>query len=277
MVFATDQTIPLHELAPEVEARGFESLWVTEKTHVPTSRRTPWPGGELPEWYKRTCDPLIALAAAAAVTTRLRLGTGVLLAGVRDPVIAAKEIASLDWLSGGRLELGMGYGWNSEELETHGVRLRDAPDVLADHVALMQELWTAEVASFAGRFAAVEPCWSWPKPVQQPRPPLHLGGRASARLFADVAAYGDGWMPIEGFGAITEHMSTLRRAFEAVGRDPESAVVTVYSSAGDIETMATYAAAGVDRVVVWLPPADTGSVLAALDAHRARLADVLES
>lgn len=276
MVFATDQTLPLHELAPEVEARGFESLWMTEKTHVPMSRRTPWPGGDLPEWYKRTCDPLVALAAAAAVTRTLRIGTGVLLAGVRDPVIAAKAIATLDWMSGGRLELGIGYGWNAEELATHGVDLATAPDVLADRIALMQALWTQDVAGYDGPHASVEPSWSWPKPVQQPRPPIHFGGRASDRLFADIASYGDGWLPIEGYGSVVPHLPRLRRAFEVAGRDPSVATVSVFSSAGDPGTVESYADAGVDRVVVWLPPDERSALLAALDAHQATLASWLE-
>lgn len=272
MIFATDQTLPLHHLAPEVEARGFESLWVTEKTHVPVSRRTPWPGGELPESYKRTCDPLIALAAAAAITTTLRLGTGVLLAGVRDPVIAAKEIATLDWLSGGRVELGVGYGWNEEELATHGVAIADARTVLADKVALMQTLWTQEEASHDGPYARVEPSWSWPKPVQQPRPPIHLGGRVASTLFDDAARWGDGWMPIEGYGTIVPGIDQLRDAFARAGRSRDEATVTVFSSMGDPAALDTYAAAGVDRVVVWLPPADELAVIAALDEHTERLA-----
>lgn len=277
MVFATDQTLPLHELAPEVEARGFESLWVTEKTHVPVSRRAPWPGGELPEWYKRTCDPLVALAAAAAMTHTLRIGTGVLLAGVRDPVIAAKAIATLDWMSAGRLELGIGYGWNAEELATHGLDLLDAPAVLADRMALMQALWTQEEASYDGPYASVERSWSWPKPVQQPRPPIHLGGRASDRLFADISAYGDGWLPIEGYGSVLPHIARLRAAFVAAGRDPASAIVSVFSSAGDPGVLESYQDAGVHRVVVWLPPEDRSTVLAALDEHQARLAPSLDT
>lgn len=162
MIFATDQTMPMHRLAPEVEARGFESLWVTEKTHVPASRRTAWPGGELPEWYLRTGDPFIALAGAAATTTTLRVGTGVALVGLRDPVITAKTIATLDWQSAGRLELGVGYGWNEEEMATHGVALADGPARLAESLALMRALWGNDIGEFAGEHVAVEPSWSWP-------------------------------------------------------------------------------------------------------------------
>ena len=275
MMFATDQAVPLPELAAELEARGFESVWVSEKTHVPVSRRTPWPGGELPECYKRTCDPLIALAAATSATRRLRLGTGVLLAGVRDPVIAAKEIATLDWLSGGRLELGVGYGWNREELATHGVTLEQAPVVLADKLALMAALWNNEEAGYEGRWAKVEPSWTWPKPRQHPGPPIHLGGRASARLFTDAARYGNGWLPIEGYGTVLPHVSRLRDAFEQAGRSRADAVVSVYSSAGDPEILARYAEAGIDRVIIWLPPADRDTVWNALDIHTKQLAHLL--
>lgn len=271
MIFATDQTAPLHILAPEVEELGFESLWVTEKTHVPVRRATPWPGGELPEWYKRTCDPLLALMAAAAVTTKLRVGTGILLASVRDPVILAKEIATLDWMSSGRLELGVGYGWNAEELATHGVARDHSPAVLAETLELAQTLWNHDVGSYQGKVHSVEPSWSWPKPHQQPRPPIHYGGRASDALFADIAAHGDGWLPIEGFGTVIPHLARLRRAFVAGGRDPDQAVVSVFSSTGDPRMLEQYESAGVDRIVVWLPPDDRLVVRAALDAYGAEL------
>lgn len=271
MIFATDQTIRIGRLAPEVEARGFESLRVTEKTHVPVSRLTPWPGGELPEWYKRTCDPFVALAAAAATSSTLRIGTGVALLALRDPVIAAKTIATLDWQSDGRLELGVGYGWNREEAATHGVDLDTAPERLDDYLALMGALWTDEEGQHHGRYCAVQPSWSWPKPIQQPRPPVHLGGRATPALFDHAARSADGWMPIEGYGEIVSAIPKLREAFESRDRDPASVVVTVYSSGGDPALLDQYRRAGVARTVLWLPPADEATVLSALDDHRDRL------
>lgn len=275
MIFATDQTMPMQRLAPEVEARGFDSLWVTEKTHVPVSRTTPWPGGELPEWYRRTCDPFVALAAAAATTTWLRIGTGVALLAVRDPVIAAKTIATLDWQSQGRLELGVGYGWNREECATHGVDLDTARHRLIDHLALMRELWTGDEGAYSGDYCSVEPSWSWPKPAQQPAPPVHVGARATSEVFDDIAAWADGWLPIEGYGEVVDHLPRLRHAFEQHHRDPDTAVVTVYSSQGDPERVAGYHEAGIDRVVVWLPPADESTVLAALDTHTHQLGEHL--
>jgi len=169
----------------------------------------------------------------------------------------------------------VGYGWNAEEFATHGVDLAEAPAVLADRIALMQTLWNQDEAGYDGPHAAVEPSWSWPKPVQRPRPPIHLGGRASDRLFTDAAAYGDGWLPIEGYGTVLPHMTRLRDAFEAAGRDPADATVSVFSSMGDPATVESYAEAGVARVVVWLPPEDRSSLLAALDGHQARLSDWL--
>jgi probable F420-dependent oxidoreductase len=271
MIFATDQTLPLHRLAPEVEARGFESLWIPEKTHVPTSRRTPWPGGpELPEFYKRTGAPLVALAAAAAVTDVLRVGTGILLAAVRDPVILAKEIATLDWLSGGRFELGVAYGWNAEEHATHGVDLAHARPLLADKIALMNALWNHDEAGYEGPYVRVDPSWSWPKPIQRPRPPIHIGSTAPY-AFDDIAAWADGWLPIEGTTDIPARIPRLRATFEQAGRPPDDAVVTVTSSMGDPATLERYEQAGVDRAVVWLPPEDPSTVLAALDTHAKRL------
>jgi alkanesulfonate monooxygenase SsuD/methylene tetrahydromethanopterin reductase-like flavin-dependent oxidoreductase (luciferase family) len=215
------------------------------------------------------------LATAAPVTTRLRLSTGVLLAGLCDPVIAAKGIATLDWLSGGRVGLGVGYGWNREELATHDVPLEAAPEVLVDKLGLMCEPWTADAGHYEGSHARVEPSWSWPKPRQQPRPPIHFGGRAHARLFCHAARLGDGWLPIESYGSVPPHLGRLRDAFAAIGRDPAEAIVSVFSAAGDPATVDRYAAAGIARVVVSLPPADRDTVWRALDRHSHRLADLL--
>ncbi|MFU8814363.1 MAG: LLM class F420-dependent oxidoreductase [Pseudomonadales bacterium] len=270
MIFATDQTIQVTRLAPALEARGFESLWIPEKTHLPVSRKTPWPGGNLPEWYKRTSDPLVTLAAAVGVTTRLRLGTGVVLVPIHDPVTMAKAVATLDWLSAGRVEFGIGYGWNREEFATHGVDIDEARDIMREHTALMCALWSNEVGSFAGRHARVAPSWSWPKPVQQPRPPIHIGARASRAVFEDIAAYGDGWLPIEGYGDVLPHIPRLHAAFEAAGRDPAEAVISVYSSSGDPDLLERYAAAGVARTIVTLPPAAESEVMATVE-HHARL------
>lgn len=271
MIFATDQSIKMTRLAPELEIRGFESLWLPEKTHLPVSRKTPWPGGELPEWYKRTLDPWVALAAAAAVTSTLRVGTGVLLVPVHDPVILAKAVASLDWQSEGRFEFGIGYGWNVEEYVTHGVDLVEAPAILRDKMALMQELWTHEIGRHEGEYVRVEPCWSWPKPIGKARPPTHLGARASQAIFRDIASYADGWIPIEGYGDILEQIPRLRDAFEAEGRSRDEALVSVYASSGELALLEEYQKAGVHRVIVSLPSADESEVFGALDTLSKRL------
>lgn len=267
MIFATDQTISIPKLAKELEERNFESLWIPEKTHLPASRRTPWPGGELPEWYKRTADPFIVLAAAASVTKRLRLGTGVAMVPVRDAVITAKEVATLDWISEGRFEFGVGYGWNVEEFETHGVDIKEASPILRDKIALMSALWQNEIGSYQGEYVSVEPSWSWPKPIQLPRPPIHLGCRASRQAFDDIAAFGDGWIPIEGYGEIERQIPRLHRAFEEAGRDPGDAVISVYSSMGQPQALERYADAGVSRAVVALPPVAEDEVSKALDHY----------
>lgn len=264
MIFATDQAMPITEVAREAEARGFESLFLPEKTHVPVSRATPWPGGDLPEFYKRTLDPLVALAAAAAVTTRIRLGTGILLAAARDPIILAKEVASLDLLSGGRFVLGIGYGWNEEELADHGTPFHDRALVMRDKIRAMEAIWRDDEASYEGPYVRFGRSWSWPKPLQRPRPPIVMGSRASSAIFADIAEYCDGWMPIEQYGVNVERITDLREAFAAAGRAvvPE---VSIFASMGDAALLDRYALGGADRVVLALPPAGSDAVIPALD------------
>ena len=176
-IFATDYCIALTELAPALEERGFEALFVPEHTHIPTSRRSPWRGdGELPLEYSHTLDPFVALAAAAAVTSTLRLGTGICLVTERDPIVTAKAVASLDLVSGGRFDFGIGAGWNAEEMEHHGTRFETRFRVMEDRVRAMQAIWTQDEARYEGEFTSFEPSWSWPKPVQKPHPPILLGG-----------------------------------------------------------------------------------------------------
>ncbi len=266
--FVTDRSIAPDELAREVEARGFESLFVPEKTHLPVSRRTPWPGGpELPEDYKRTYDPFVALAAAAAVTRTLRIGTGICIAAARDPIVLAKEIASLDTLSGGRFIFGIGYGWNAEEMDDHGVGFDDRHEVLRDKIAAMKAIWTQDEASYDGKYVSFEPMWSWPKPVQKPHPPILMGSRASPAIFRDIAEYCDGWMPIEFFGRSVEKMDDLRRAFDDGGRDPTDIDVTVMMPFVDEPTLERYIDAGVTRALLPLPSEGADAVLPVLDEY----------
>lgn len=251
MQFVTDLTPPPQLVAVWAEERGFAGLYVPEKTHVPISRSTPWPGGELPDWYRRCYDPVVALAAAAAVTTRLRVGTGACLVAVHDPILLAKQIASLCAMSGERFVLGVGFGWNVEELADHGVPFADRIAVTVDKLAAMRALWAAEPVHYEGTHASVPPSWAWPKPAVAP--PVLFGCRPSARAFEVIARHGDGWQPIEGYGELLGALPMLHAAFERAGRDPATAQVCVYSSAGDPATLHEYRRAGVAEVALALP------------------------
>jgi probable F420-dependent oxidoreductase len=270
MQFVTDLTPPPSSVAMWAEERGFDGLYVPEKTHVPTSRQTPWPGGALPDWYRRCYDPFVALAAAAAVTTRLRVGTGACLVAVHDPILLAKQVASVDHLSNGRFVFGVGFGWNVEELADHGVPFDDRIAVTVDKLAAMRVLWASEPTAYSGRYASVSPSWAWPKPVR--RPPVLFGCRSSATTFDMIARHGDGWQPIEGYGEIVSALPALRAAFDRTGRDPSTAQVCVYSSSGDPHTLDAYRAAGIDEVALSLPSAGRDAVLVALDRYEALVA-----
>jgi probable F420-dependent oxidoreductase len=266
-LFCTDRSMDPVELAREAEARGFHSLYIPEHTHIPTSRRTPPPTGdaELPEEYKRTLDPFVALAAAASVTERIRLGTGIALVAQHDTLALAKTIASLDHLSGGRVVLGIGYGWNVEEMESHGVDVKRRRSLVREKMLAMQALWSQEVAEFRGEFVRFEPSWQWPKPVQQPRPPVLIGGGAGPKLFAAIAEFGDGWLPIGGAG-MKAAIPELRRAFEAAGRDPAELQVAPMGVLPDAGKLDHYREVGVTECVLRLPSAPRDVVLPKLDA-----------
>lgn len=249
-LFATDLTSDIRDVARAAEGAGFESLFVAEHTHIPVSRRTPYPmGGELPDEYARTMDPFVSLTAAAAVTERLRLGTGVCLVVERDPIVLAKEVATLDVLSGGRVLLGVGAGWNAEELAHHGVDFGSRWAVLHDRVKLMQALWTDEVASYDGAHARLEPSWQWPKPVQRPLPVLVGGG--GRRAMEHAVAYGGGWMPMPSKERFADRLATLREV--AAAHEAAVPPVTIYLVRPDREVVGHYAAMGIERAVFLLP------------------------
>jgi probable F420-dependent oxidoreductase len=272
-MFATDRSMDVVDLAREAEARGFDSLFLPEHTHIPVSRRTPPPTGEaeLPEEYRRTLDPLIALAAASSATSTIRLGTGVALVAQREPIATAKAVATLDHLSGGRVVLGVGYGWNEDELAHHGVTMRDRRAVVREHVLAMRALWTEEEASFSGTFVEFAPSWSWPKPRQRPHPPILLGGGAGPTLFAHIAEYGDGWIPIGGAG-LARALPELRRAVEAAGRDPSRLQIVPFGSIPDPGKLEHFARLGVTECVFRLPSAPRDEVLPVLDRWAALIA-----
>jgi probable F420-dependent oxidoreductase len=271
-MFMTDQTIGAVELAREVEARGLHSLYVPEHTHIPTSRRTPPPTGdaELNEEYKRTLDPFVALSMAAAVTERLVVGTGICLVAQRDPIVTAKMVASLDRESGGRFVFGVGFGWNADEIENHGVDMKRRRDIAREHVLAMKALWTDDVASFDGEFVHITPSWSWPKPGAG-RPPILIGGAPGPKLFAAVAEYADGWIPIGGAG-VRAAIADLGRACEARGRDPKTLRIVPFGTVPDAGKLEYYASIGIEEVVLRLAGGTRDKVLPRLD----RLAELVE-
>jgi probable F420-dependent oxidoreductase len=268
VMFPTDRAIQPVALARAVEERGLESLWFPEHSHIPASRRSPWPGGpKLPEMYWRTHDQFVALAAAAAVTTRIKLGTGICLVAQRDPIWLAKEVASLDVISGGRVVLGVGYGWNREEMAHHGVDYARRRAIVREKILAMKRLWSEEAASFDGEFVRFEPSWAWPKPLQQPHPRILLGGGAGPKLFAAVCEYADGWMPIQGRNPILENVTALRDAARKAGRDPASLELDVFGAGPDPDALARAGDAGVTRAILGLPAEGAEVVLPLLDRY----------
>ncbi|MBL6457855.1 LLM class F420-dependent oxidoreductase [Belnapia sp. T6] len=271
--FPTEYGIETGELARALEERGFDSLFLCEHTHIPTSRRSPFPGGgELPRRYKHTHDPFVALSFAAAATKTLLLGTGVCLVPQRDPIITAKSVASLDRLSGGRFVFGVGGGWNVEEMENHGARYPTRFKLMEERIRAMQALWTEEEASFHGEFVNFDPVWCYPKPVQRPHPPVLLGGETDYTL-KRVAAFCQGWFPRAG-GDFDPQIARerLRRVAEGAGRDPASLSITVFRAPPEAGKLEAYRAAGIERVLLEVPDLDRDGILRRLDELAALIA-----
>jgi probable F420-dependent oxidoreductase len=268
-LFATDEVHAPDEIALMAEERGFESLFLPEHTHIPASRDTPYPaGGDLPPEYWRTYDPFVALTAAAAATERLLIGTAICLVTERDPIITAKEVASIDRLSGGRFLFGIGAGWNVEEMANHGTDAGHRFGVMRERIEAMKEIWTAEEASYAGRYVNFERIWCWPKPIQDPYPPVLIGGNG-ARVVDRVVAYGDGWMPnrVGGDEQMIEGFERLAARAREAGREPIP--ITVCGMMRQPERIERFERAGVDRAVFWLPLAGRDEIDAALDRYTA--------
>lgn len=271
-MFPTDLSIGPIALARACEERGFVSLYVPEHTHIPASRTTPAPAGEpLGEEYYRSLDPFVALTAAAAVTERLRVGTGIALVAQRDPIVTAKSVASLDLVSNGRFVFGIGFGWNVEELADHGVAFADRRAVVKERVEAMKALWTEEQAAYSGQHVDFPATFSWPKPVQRPHPPVLLGGGGGPKLFEAIADYADGWMPIGGAG-VRQALPQLHAAMEAAGRDPAELTIIPFGVMADAGKIDYYAEIGFDEVVFRVPPAPADVVLPIMD----RLASFVE-
>ncbi len=261
-IFPTDYAISMTELGPAVEERGFESLWVAEHSHIPVSRSTPWVGGaELPKQYWHTLDPFAALTAAAVATRTLMLGTGICLVIERDTIHTAKSVASLDHLSGGRFLFGIGGGWNREEMASHGTRYETRWRLLREQVEAMKEIWTKEESEYHGALVSFDRMWCWPKPVQQPHPPVLLGGNGPNTL-RRLVRYADGWMPNRGdfFARIPE----LQRMAEEAGRGPIP--VSTYGGSGGAAEIERLRDAGIERLIWYVPPDGRDAALHRLEA-----------
>lgn len=262
-IFPTDYAIQPVELARAVEERGFDSLFFPEHTHIPASRLTPFPGGtDLPKMYWHTHDPFVALSACAAVTSRIRLGTGICLIIERDPITLAKEVASLDLISGGRVVLGIGAGWNREEMENHGADYANRWKIVREKVLAMREIWTSDAAEFHGEFVSFDPIWSYPKPVQKNGPPIWIGAN-SKWVFDRVADYADGWMPIGGLGS--GNMQRMEEALAEKGRSVNELDLALFGAPRDYDALKGRIEQGFDELVFMLPDAGAEKVLPVLD------------
>jgi probable F420-dependent oxidoreductase len=259
-MFPTDYSISVTDLGRAVEEAGFESIFFPEHTHIPSSRRSPWPGGaELPREYSHTLDPFVALGAVAAVTSTLKLGTGICLVIERDPIVLAKEVASLDHLSGGRVLFGIGGGWNLEEMENHGTKPSLRWKILRERILAMKRIWAEDEAEYHGEFVDFDPIWSWPKPVQQPHPPIIVGGNGP-RTLDRVIEYGDEWMPIGGRGQdLAERIEQLQGMAAEANRGPIP--ITIFGVRPDPAVVEHYQSIGVTRCVFPLPSAPAETVL----------------
>ena len=265
LMFPADYAIDPVTLGRAAEDRGFESLFFPEHTHIPTSRESPWPGGpELPLEYSHTYDPFVAFGAIAATTERIKLGTGIALIVERDPIVLAKEIATLDQISNGRVLLGVGGGWNREEMQNHGTDPDRRWRLMRERIEAMRTIWTEDEAEYHGELVDFDPIWSWPKPVQQPHPPVLVGGNATNTL-KRVVNYGDEWMPIGGRDDALSRIPELQELAAEAGRDPIP--VSVFGAPANAEAIDELAEAGVSRAILSLPPAGEEHVISILDRY----------
>jgi len=270
--FPTDYGIDIRELARAAEERGFDSLFLPEHTHIPKSRRTPFPGGgELPKAYSHTHDPFVALSFAAAATNKILLGTGICLIPQRDPIVTAKSVASLDRLSNGRFVFGIGGGWNVDEMENHGARYETRFKLMRERILAMKALWTQEEAAFHGAMVNFDPVWLYPKPLQRPYPPILLGG-ASDYTLKRVVEFCDGWLPIATPGFNPKNaVERLRQMASAAGRNFSTLSISVFAAPADKAALAEYRDAGIQRAILPIPDLTRDEIMSLLDKN-ARLA-----
>ena len=268
--FSTDYSMPIDQLAIAAEERGFDSIWLPEHTHIPASRLTPYPGGgDLPKEYSHTLDPFVALGIAAGVTTRLKLATGICLAIEHQALTLAKTVATLDHVSNGRVMLGLGAGWNREEMENHGTVYASRFKKLEEQMQALKALWTEEEASFHGEFEDFERVWSWPKPLQNPHPPMVLGGETDHTL-KRIVRYADGWLPrAMRPQVVTQGIERLHRFAAEAGRDPASISVSAFAPPAKDEVIDGFRDAGIERVILMVPPQDEDDTRRRLDRYMA--------
>jgi probable F420-dependent oxidoreductase len=268
LMFFTEYAIPATEFAQALEARGFESVWAPEHSHIPTSRKSPWPGGgELPKVYYEAMDPFVSLTAAAVATKTLKVATGVCLVQQRDPIQTAKLVASIDQISGGRFLFGVGGGWNAEEMADHGTEFRTRFKLVRERIEAMKEVWTKTKAEYHGEMVDFPEMMAWPKPVQKPHPPILVGG-AFPQAARRAVRYGDGWAPIAGRGPdgdVDELLPKFHQMLSEAGRDPQSVPVTLFGVPEDVDRLARYRDKAIARVVVMLPSANSDTILPTLD------------
>ena len=267
-IFPCEYSISPTVLGPELEERGFESLWVAEHSHIPRDRTAPWPGGDvLPQMYYDAMDPFVVLSAVAAVTEKLKVATGIALVVQRDPIQTAKEVASLDVLSKGRFLFGIGAGWSLEEMENHGTDPTRRFGLMRERIEAMKSIWANEESEYHGAQVNFDPIISNPKPTQKPHPPIHVGGIFPGGLNRAVR-YGNGWIPIAGRGEFNPKGWVEERniACETAGRDPEEVEISIYGAPPDLSKLEELMNAGIDRVVFGLPPEGTEPVMSALDS-----------
>lgn len=266
--FPTDTTLDPIGFARAAEEKGFDSLWFAEHSHIPTSLETPWggtPGAPpLPEKYWRTHDQFTALAACAAVTTKIRLGSGISLVAQRDPIWTAKQAASVDVISGGRLQFGIGYGWNKEEMSSHGTDYRNRRDLTRENILTIKSLWTDEVASFDGELVHLEPSWSWPKPIQKPHPPIIMGAGAGPKTIAHMVEFCDGWIPL-GRHELGPKVAEVRQAIEEAGRDPQAFKLISYGTRAKPEAIEQLIDLAFDEAVFSIDSREPAQVVEDLD------------
>jgi probable F420-dependent oxidoreductase len=263
--FATDYGMDPAELGRKAEERGFESLFFPEHTHIPASRETPHPSGqELPREYSHIIDPFVGLTAAAVATERLKVGTGVCLIIERDPIVTAKEVATLDRVSNGRFLFGVGAGWNIEEMRNHGTDPDTRFRRMRESVEAMKAIWTEDAAEYHGRIIDFDPIWSWPKPVQEPHPPVLVGGLGD-KVYDRVVAYGDEWIPnrVKSPEALGERIAELQRRAAEAGREPIP--VTVFGAKSEARLLERLRDAGVTRSLFYVTPGTPDEIERNLD------------